>query len=388
MKRKIAIVTGSRSEYGYLKPLMKKVDEDKALDFILYVTGMHIVKEYGNTIEEIKEDGFKITRIIDMEIKEDNTIHDLATSIGKGIIGFADVLIKDNPDILVVFGDRIEPFAAAITASTMNIPVAHINGGDIGFGDIDHNIRHAITKFAHLHFTASKKSMMRVLNLGEEEWRVFQVGAMSLDTLLKERLLSKEELRKKYKLFNIPYILVSYHPATIEWEDAESQIELVMESINIVANQENLGIIITYPNAYPGGYQIIKIIREFSRKNQNILIFENFPHLDYASLMANSLVLVGNSSSGIIEAPSLGVPYVCIGSRQKGRERAKNVIDVGYKKEEIIKGIKMALFDKKFLKKVKKCESPYGEGNASQKIVKTLKEIKIDDKLIKKRMTY
>ncbi|GAG30955.1 unnamed protein product, partial [marine sediment metagenome] len=237
---------------------------------------------------------------------------DLAKSIGRGILGFTECLIKDTPDIVIVFGDRIEPFAAAISASTMNIIVAHINGGDNGFGDIDNNIRHAITKFAHLHFTASKKSMTRVLKLGEEDWRVFQVGALALDTILKENFLSKDELQKKYNLFDLPYILVSYHPATIEWEEAESQMRLVMKAIITITDQEKLGIVITYPNAYPGGYQIIKIIKEFSLQNKNIMIFENFPHVDYTSLMANSRVLVGNSSSGIIEAPSLGVPYVCI----------------------------------------------------------------------------
>ena len=388
MKRKIAVVTGSRAEYGYLRPLMKKIKDDEELEFILYITGMHLVKEYGNTLEEIKRDGFEITGTVNMEIKVDNSPYDFAASIGKGIIGFAEILKKNTLDIIIVFGDRTEPFAAAVAASTMNIPVVHINGGDIGLGDIDNNIRHAITKFSHLHFTASKKSMERILKLGEEEWRVYHVGALSLDTILNEKLLSKDDLCKKYNIFNIPYILLSYHPISSEWEEAESQIRLVMEAVNAIAKQENLGIIITYPSAYPGGYQIIQVIKEYSNKNQNILLFENFPHIHYVSLMKNSALFVGNSSSGIIEAPSLGIPYVCVGERQYGRERAKNVIDVSYKKEEIINSIKKALFDQEFLNEVKKCESPYGDGTASQKIVNLLRKIKIDNKLIKKKMTY
>jgi len=388
MKRKLGIVTGSRAEYGYLRPLMKKIKEDKELEFILYVTGMHLAKEYGNTVEEIKKDGFVIDGTVDMDIKEDNSLYDFVASIGKGIIGFAEVLSKDNPEIVVVFGDRPEPFAAAVSASTMNIPVAHINGGDIGLGDIDNNIRHAITKFSHIHFTASKKSMERVLKLGEEEWRVFHVGALSLDTLLNVKLLSQKELCKKYGIFDMPYILVSYHPISSEWEKAESQIRSVIESVDAVANEENLGVIITYPSAYPGGYQIIEVLKDYSLKNQRVLLFKNFPHIHYASLMKASKVFVGNSSSGIIEAPSLGTPYICVGKRQSGRERAKNVIDVGYEKEEIINGIKKALHNQEFLKEVKKCESPYGKGDSSNKIVKILKEIKINKDLIIKKMTY
>jgi UDP-N-acetylglucosamine 2-epimerase (non-hydrolysing)/GDP/UDP-N,N'-diacetylbacillosamine 2-epimerase (hydrolysing) len=388
MERKIAIVTGARAEYGYLKPLMKKVQEHTELELLLYVTGMHLLKEYGNTIQEIENDGFKIAKTIDMDVKVDNTNFDMTVSIGMGVMGFANAFKEDNPDIVVVFGDRIEPFTAAIAAISMNIPVAHIEGGDVGLGDIDDNLRHAITKLAHLHFTSSTLSKERVLKLGEEDWRVFKVGALSLDTILNEKLLSKNDLCRKYNLPDKPLILISYHPVTTEWQEAERQMKLVVRSAVAVANEEDMEIAIIYPNAYPGGFQIIKAIKNAMQKSKNIHAFENLPHHDYISLMAITSVFVGNSSSGIVEAPSLGIPYVCIGTRQEGRERAKNVIDVGYNRGEITAGIRRALSDKDFLDTVKKCESPYGDGKASGRIVKVLSSVKIDKKLLQKRITY
>lgn len=388
MKRKIAVVTGARAEYGYLRSLIRKIEENRKLELLLYVTGMHLLKEYGSTIQEIKKDRFRIKRIVDMDMKTDSTELDMAKSIGKGIIGFADMFKKDDPDILVVFGDRIEPFTATIAATSMNIPIVHIGGGEVGLGDVDDNLRHSITKLAHLHFTSSEQSKERILKLGEEAWRVFQVGALSLDIILNEKLLHREKLCRKYKFPDKPLILVSYHPVTTEWGVAKNQMRQVVEAVATVANEENMGIVVIYPNYYPGGFQIIQVIKNFIQKNKNICVFENLPHFEYVSLMAASSVLVGNSSSGVIEAPSLGIPYVCIGTRQQGREKAKNVIDVGYGKNEIIEGIKRALFDKGFLDLVKKCENPYGDGKTSERIVKILSEIEIDKNLLQKRITY
>lgn len=388
MRRKIGVVTGARAEYGYLRPLMMEITKHPELELLLYVTGLHLVREYGYTAQEISKDGFRITRTVDMGMKADNTDYDLAVSIGQGISGFADALRQDRPEIFVVFGDRIEALATTVAAVSMNLPVAHIGGGEVALGDIDNNIRHAITKFAHLHFTSTKQSQERVLRLGEEGWRVFQVGALSLDMILNTELMSKEELCHKYKILNKSTILVCYHPTTTEWQEAEKQMKLVIEAVSEVAKEEDMEIVVIYPNAYPGGYQIIKVIQEYSGKCENIHVFESIPHLDYISLMSKSSVFVGNSSSGIIEAPSLEVPYVCIGTRQRGRERASNVIEVGYSRDEIRSGIKKALFDEEFLTVVKKCESPYGDGKASGRIVKVLNEVTIDDKLLQKKITY
>jgi len=387
MKRKIGVVTGSRAEYGYLRPLIKEILKHPKLELYLYLTGMHLLKEYGETAKELEADEFKIKKTIDMGFKKENTGFDMALSIAKGISGFAEEFKKDKPEILVVMGDRVEPLAATIAAVNFNIPIAHLHGGEVGLGDLDNSIRHAITKFAHIHFTSSDQSKERILKLGEEKWRVFKVGALSLDEIVGKTLLSREEINRKYNLPNKSIILVSYHPVTTEWEDAENQIKTVLKASAEIANDRDMIIIVLYPNAYPGGYEIVKVIRD-SQKEKNIFIFDNLPHYDYISLMNSSVVFVGNSSSGIIEAPSVGIPFVSVGTRQKGRERAKNVIDADYEKKDIIKGIKKALDDKEFLNQIRNKETPYGDGNASQRIVKRLDEIELNKKLLEKKITY
>lgn len=387
-KRKIALVTGSRAEYGYLKPLLEEIEKNKDLILKLYVSGLHLAKSYGHTIKEIIADGFKVAKKIDMKVKTKNTPYDLANSIALGIKGFARALKNDKPDLLVVFGDRIEPFAAAIAATALNIPLAHISGGETAFADIDNNLRHAITKLSHLHFTSTKESRDRVLKLGEEAWRVFRAGALSLDAILNKKFLSRDELNKKYNLPDQPFILVAYHPVTTEWRAAGRQMREVLEAVIKIAKKEKMAAVIIYPNHYPGGWQIIKVIKEFFSNNKDIYIFKNFPHLEFMLLMSVSSVFVGNSSSGIIEAPSLGVPYVCVGARQKGRERGNNVIDVDCDRKEIERGINKALFNNSFLDLVKKRKNIYGEGGAAQKIIKVLREVKLDKNLMQKAITY
>jgi len=388
-KRKIVIVTGSRADYGYLKPLIEEVKKEKKLHLRLYVSGMHLSKSYGETIKEIIKDGFKVARKINMEIKSNNTPYDLANSIAVGIKRFANALRSDKPDIVVVFGDRIEPFAAAIAATALNIPIAHINGGDVALGDIDDNLRHAITKLSHLHFPSTRKSAERILKLGEEKWRVFEVGALTLDTIFQKKLLSKEQIFKKYHINNDSIILISYQPSTTEWSELGNQMSLILEAVEVVIKKrKGTGIVIIHPNNYPGRELILKVIKHYQQKLNSIFTFCNLPHHDYLSLMASSSVFIGNSSSGIIEAPSLGIPFISIGVRQQGREKAKNVIEVGYNKKAIINAINKALNDKKFLEIVRQCKTPYGKGKASKKIVSILKKIKLDKKLLQKKITY
>ena len=388
MTRKIGVVTGTRAEYGYLSPLMQSIKNHNELILRVYVTGMHLLKDQGDSIKEIEEDGFEISSVIDMGSKAMQNTYDFAVSIGKGIMGFSDLFQKDKPDIVVVLGDRNEPFAAAISATTMNIPVAHIAGGDVGFGDIDHILRHAITKLAHLHFVQTESSKERVLKLGEEEWRVTNVGALTLDSILNSQLLSRKEITDKYDLSIQPYILVVYHPTTTEWEEAREQMRLVLESADSVANKHEMDIVVIYPNDYPGGLEMIKAISEFAKDKEKVRVFKNLPHLDFISMMSLSSVFVGNSSSGIIEAPSLGVPYVCIGTRQKDRERAKNAIDVSYNRSEITAAIEKAISDSLFLAEVSKRETPYGNGTASSKIVEVLSTIQLGNRILQKKLTY
>jgi UDP-hydrolysing UDP-N-acetyl-D-glucosamine 2-epimerase len=386
--RKIGVITGARAEYGYLRPLMEKIRESSKLHLQTFVTGMHLVNEYGYTVREILRDNFEVTDTIDMGLKADNTNYDMATSIGEGIKGFANVFKKRNPDLVVVCGDRIEALASSIAAVSLNIPIAHIGGGEIAFGEIDDSTRHCITKFAHLHFTSTKQSAERVLKLGEEKWRVFRVGALSLDTILNQELMEETKLRQKYSLQDKPIILVCYHPITTEWADAGRQMKVVMAATIEIANEEDTSIVVVFPNYYPGGYQIIHTIEKLGSDHKNIRIFESLPHFDFISLMAASSAFVGNSSSGIIEAPSLGIPYVCVGIRQDGRERAKNVIDVRCNRTEIMKGTRKALHDVDFLEIVKRRETPYGDGKAGDRIMRVINKVGINKKLIQKRMTY
>ncbi len=388
MTRRVGVITGTRAEYGYLRPLLDTIQTDENLTLQLLVTGMHLLEDYGDSIKEIEKDGHEISHIVDMGSKAMSNEFELAISIGKGIIEFSHKFRDDKPDLIIVFGDRIEPFAAAIAATTMNIPIAHIAGGDVGMGDIDHVMRHAITKISHLHFTMSEQSKERVLRLGEEPWRVFNIGALTLDTILNAELPSREKLEEKYTMPKKPLILLAYHPTSTEWKQSEEQVRLVLQSAATVANELEMDIVVIFPNDYPGGIAIVEVIKGFLKKGSGIYVFENLPHLDYIAILEMSAVFVGNSSSGIIEAPSLGVPYVCIGTRQKGRERAGNVIDVGYDSKQIEDAIRKSIKDKRFLKAVKMKESPYGDGKASKKIVDIISKIGLNTKLLQKNMTY
>jgi UDP-hydrolysing UDP-N-acetyl-D-glucosamine 2-epimerase len=226
-----------------------------------------------------------------------------------------------------------------------------------------------------------------MLRLGEEDWRIHNVGALTLDTILSSELRTRKDLSNEYNFELGKFVLIAYHPVSTEWEEAESQIRLVLDSVVHVATESNLQIVIIYPNNYPGGTRIVEVTESYSDR-AFIHIFKNLPHIDYISLMKLCEVYVGNSSSGLIEAPSLGVPYVCIGTRQLGRERANNVIDVDYDKEKITTAIRKSLDDTEFLKIVAKCDSPYGDGKASKQIIEVLKLTKFDDQLLKKKMTY
>ncbi|MFX1369447.1 MAG: UDP-N-acetylglucosamine 2-epimerase [Promethearchaeota archaeon] len=388
MSRRIGVVTGTRAEYGYLRPLMRKLMHSDGLELRVYASGMHLLKEYGDSIKEIERDGFKVAEVVDMGSKAMTSEYDLAISIGKGVVGFSEAFKRDKPSIVVVFGDRIEPFAAAIAATATNIPIAHIAGGGRGFGDIDHVLRHTITKMSHLHFTQTEQSRQRVLKLGEEGWRVYNTGSLTLDTILSTKLPSRSDFSEKYGIPAKPWILVVYHPTTTEWQDAKKQIAIVLDSVSEVAREEKTEIAVIYPNDYPGGADMVDVIESFANEDAGVHIFRNLSHLDYIALLGLSSVFVGNSSSGIAEAPSLGIPYVCVGTRQKDRERARNVIDVGYNGRDIVAAIKKALHDKAFLNIVAKRMSPYGDGTAAQQIVNVLSTVELDKKLIQKKITY
>jgi len=388
MIKKIAVITGTRADYGYLKPLIMRIHEDDELELQLYVTGMHLVKEHGHTLDEVKKD-FPVKEVVDIGVKSKNTDLDMAISSGKCIEEFARVFKRNNPDISIVLGDRVEAFSTATASYLLNIPVAHIAGGEMTNSLVDDDLRHAITKLSHLHFVSTEEYKKRVLQLGEENWRVHNVGALSLENIENIKIPKKEEIYSKYGFdINYPLCLVVYHPLTkISWKMANYEFASIFDALKETAKSTGkLNIAIIYPNTDAGGYLIVDEIKKISNENNlNIKTFANLPHEEYISILANSDVLVGNTSSGIIEAPSLGVPYVCVGDRQKGRVRGNNVIDVRCNMVDIKKGLEKALFDNDFINTVKRKENPYYKPQPSKYIINILKSVDINENFIKKK---
>jgi len=384
LKRKIAVVTGTRAEYGMLIPLLEKIKHSPKLQLKLIVTGMHLQKKYGLTAREIKRNGFLGYNVVHMynEKKMDHIFH--ARGLARAIEGFAWVLFKMKPDIVVVTGDRLEALAATLAASTLNIPVAHIHGGDrTDSGHIDESFRNAISQFAHIHFPATETHSRRLIKMGQQTWRVNQVGALGLDSIVRKKLIPKKELFLK---LNIKYdkktAICIFHPVQLE----VGRLGIQMNSILKTLRSFDLQTVIIYPNNDLGSREILSVIKKYE-KEKKFKIFANLSHLEYTSLLKYSDVLIGNSSSGIIESPSLGIPVINVGTRNLNRESAKNVIFVNAKAGSIKSALKKSLYDTGFRQKAMQCLNPYGNGNASDKILKKLIKIKIDKKLLKKIIT-
>lgn len=381
MKR-VAAITGTRAEYGILKSVLKEIKANPKLELSLIVVGMHLATEFGYTIKEIEKDGFPIDAKIDILHRED-TGAAMAKSIGECIAQLASSMEKIRPDILLVLGDRSEMLAGAIVATYMSVLIAHIHGGDIS-GNVDEPVRHAITKLAHIHFPATKESADRIVKMGEEPWRVHVVGAPGLDLALDKKLPEKRELVIKYGIdLSKPILLVVQHSIVNEASKASSQIRETLDAIVESGYQT----ILIYPNADAGGRKMIEVIREYE-KYPFIRTFKSIVHEEYLGLMKLASVMVGNSSSGIIEAPCFGLPVVNVGTRQIGRQRAENIVDVGYDHEQIKKAIAKALFDEEFKEKARNFKNFYGDGKAGKRIASILGDLKINRKLLEKRMTY
>ena len=364
-KRKILVITGTRAEYGILKPVIEAIRSSKKLEVRLLVTGMHTLKKYGYTINEIKKDKIPINCVVKI-----NETDDMLAALSKEIVGIKKYCEKNRPDLILVLGDRDEPLAAAIVAGHLGIPIAHIHGGDFTAGIVDGAIRDSITKFSHLHFTACKKSYQRVLSSGEHKQNVFLVGSPSIDGLKKEKYLNKKQLAKDLKLnLSKKWLLFLMHPAPFEKTSIKNQISNPLKAISAIKDFEKL---IVYPNADTGTNIFIKEINKY-RKRKDFHIFKNFSRSKYVSLIKNIDFLIGNSSSGVIEASCFKTPVINIGTRQKNREKGKNVIDTGYFIDEILKAIKKA-HSRNFKAKASRSRSPYGDGSAAKKIVKILEK--------------
>jgi GDP/UDP-N,N'-diacetylbacillosamine 2-epimerase (hydrolysing) len=382
-EKKICYITGTRADYGLMRSTLLKIKEE--FDLTLIITGMHLCPEYGYSLNEIRKDGFDHYYTVDMLLANDSAAA-MAKSLGLAIIGMTQTLESVKPDILLVTGDRGEALAGTLAAAHLNIPVAHIHGGDQGDdgAHIDDPIRHSITKFAHIHLAATQKSAERLLKMGEEPWRIHLVGSPAVDDLLSDDFYSRDFLEKKYGLdLSKPFILAIQHPTLTQIDQAEKQITETLEALKEI----NLQTILIYPNSDAGGRKMIKIIEKYE-KYDFLKTFKNLPRKDYLSLMKLARVMVGNSSSGTIDAPIFRLPVVNVGTRESVRENAGNKIFVTNDRKEITGAIKKALSDKKFLAHVEKCKSPYGNGKAGEKIVKVLKKVKVDNKLLEKHLTY
>jgi UDP-N-acetylglucosamine 2-epimerase (non-hydrolysing)/GDP/UDP-N,N'-diacetylbacillosamine 2-epimerase (hydrolysing) len=383
MNKKICVVTGTRAEYGIMKALIRSISNSSNLDLQIVVTGNHIAPEFGYTKNDIINDGFKIDAEVPM-IVSGNTKQSMAMSIGVGIIGMTPVFNQFKPDIVVVLGDRFEILAAAISAVYSGYILAHLAGGDSAAG-YDEYTRHAITKIAHLHFPFTKKCADRIIRMGEDPKTVFLTGSPAIDTILHFEMDDELTIKRKYSIpEELDYCLLVQHPLSTDPLNAKNEINATLKAID----ELNIPTLIIYPNVDPGSYSIIELIEEYADYHNNVILCKNIPFEEYLALMKYASVMIGNSSSAILEAPSFCVPVVNIGNRQNGREQGGNVINAPPETDKILNAIKIALFDKNFREKVKKSKNPYGDGFASEKIVKILEEIVIDNNLYQKQICY
>lgn len=376
-KRKICIVTGSRAEYGLLCWLMKEIQADSALQLQIVATGMHLSPEFGLTYKAIEADGFVIDAKVEMLLSSDTAVG-IAKSMGLGLIGFGDALARLQPDIMVVLGDRFEILAAAQAALVARIPIAHIAGGDTTEGAFDEAIRHSITKMSHLHFVTNEAAERRVRQLGENPDHIFNVGSPGLDSIARLNLLGREALQEALDFrLREKNLLVTFHPVTLETQTAEAQFRELLAALDGLG--EEVGVIFTKPNADTDGRTIASQMDEFVATHPNARAYVSLGQLRYLSAMAQVDAVVGNSSSGLYEAPSFFKPTVNIGDRQKGRLQATSVINCMPTRIEIERAIVQALGSD--------CSgtvNPYGDGDSSIRIKDRLKQIDDPTTLLKK----
>ena len=378
--KSIAVVSVARSDYGILTPVMRGISEHPDLALQLVVAGMHLDEAQGRTIDQIRRDGWTIAETVEMTPASDSG-RAVADAIGRGIAGFARAFQRFSPDLVVLLGDRFETLAAATAALPLRLPVAHIHGGEATFGALDDAFRHAITKMSHLHFAATREYAQRIIQMGEEEWRVTVSGAPGLDNIADTPFLSLKELAEHLCIpLPSPPVLVTFHPETAGETAAEQQLDALLGALSEVA----LPVVFTAANSDAGGRYIAARIDQFVRQSPASYFAASLGTQAYFSLLKHAAVMVGNSSSGIIEAPSFGLPVVNIGTRQEGRVRASNVIDVGHKRREIADAIRQAV-SPGFSEALEGLSNPYGEGNAAPVIVDRLAEVSLGHRLLMKR---
>jgi UDP-hydrolysing UDP-N-acetyl-D-glucosamine 2-epimerase len=380
MKRKIAVVTTSRADYSHLYWPLHDLSRHPDVDLRLIVMGAHLSPEFGNTIGEIERDGLEIAARIECLLSSDTDVG-MAKTIGLATLSLADCLGQIRPDLILLIADRYEMLAPAAVALALRIPIAHIEGGEISEGAIDNAVRHALTKMSHVHFTSTFEARARVISMGEEEWRVHRAGAPSMDHLRRNTLFTREQLEAQLHIdLNQQSVVVAYHPVTIV-RDTTQEADALLAALREVSGQ----ILFCYPNSDAGSRELIQRTEQFLTQRPDARIFVNLPALTYWSLLRNVDVMIGNSSSGIMETPSFALPTVNVGMRQQGRERARNILDAAPEKADILAKVEVARSEA-FRRSLVGMQNPYGDGHASEKIVSVLTSVPLGEKLLIKKM--
>ncbi|HEY4764201.1 MAG TPA: UDP-N-acetylglucosamine 2-epimerase [Terriglobales bacterium] len=379
MKRKIAVITSSRADYGHLYWPLRDLSENPNVDLKLIALGSHLSPEFGNTVQELVNDGFAIDSRIECLLSSDSDVG-MAKTIGVATLGLADLLGQMRPDVLLLIADRYEMLAPASVALALRIPIAHIEGGEVSEGAIDDAVRNALTKLSHIHFTSTLAARNRVIAMGEEEWRVHRAGAPSLDHLRRRTLLTREKVEERLALdLQRPTVLVVNHPMTIA-RDTLQEADALFAALENLTDQ----ILFCYPNADAGSRALIDRTQSFIARRGHGKIYTNLDSVTYLSLLRQVDVLVGNSSSGIMESASFALPTVNVGLRQQGRERARNVLDADADGRAILAAVNMAR-NAQFRESLRGMANPYGEGVASEKIVRVLTTVPLSQELLMKR---
>jgi UDP-hydrolysing UDP-N-acetyl-D-glucosamine 2-epimerase len=379
-RRRIGVVTVARSDYGHLRSVLEAIRDEPRLALSLFVAGAHLAPAFGSTVRDIERDGWPIAARIET-IGSSDDAPGIAAATGRAVAGFGGAFAANRPDVLVVLGDRYEMLAAALAALPFTLPVAHIHGGETTEGAMDNQIRHAITKLSHVHLVSAEPHATRVHAMGEERWRVHTVGAPGLDRIAKTPRVSRAELAAE---LNLPvedrWLLVTFHPVTLEPEQTADHLDELLAALEKV----DAAPVITYPGADTAARGVIRKLQEFAAGAPRARVVPHLGDRAYLSLLAHADAMVGNSSSGIIEAPSFALPVVNVGTRQQGRLRARNVIDVGDGRDRIVAGIEAALAPA-FRESLHGLANPYGDGRAGARIVRILRDVALDARLVRKR---
>lgn len=372
LHKKVTVFTGTRADYGLLYWLLKDIENDADMTLQLLVSGTHLSPGFGSTYKHIERDGFQIAEKVEMLLSSDSATG-TAKSIGLGVIGFTDALTRLQPDVIVILGDRFEALAAAQTAMILRIPVIHLHGGEITEGAYDDNIRHAITKMSYLHGVSTEEHRNRVIQLGESPERVFNIGAIGLDHLSKSTMMSLSQLSHSLDFpLNSDFFVVTYHPETLGTTSPETVFQSLLDALDAFADYQ---VIFTYPNADDGGSEVIRKIEDYAARNAGrVLAIPSLGHIRYLSAVKHCTAVIGNSSSGIIEVPSFGVPTVNIGNRQKGRMAAASVIHCETSATGITRSIEQAVSDD-FQKTAREAINPYGKGDSSAQVISMIKSL-------------